>query len=177
MAEKVKSIPAIVIKRLGSQAPKFTLAVPITLLDGTLAQVNLDCKALRKTEWAKLRDDVYRNSLQSAQAALEPAKEEPAADAKPAKGKKAAPAPAAEPAAPSFIQEAMDRIAERGMEAGVRDGLKNDTKLIMQFAEGWDLEDEFTEANLQALEDEFGGTMVAAVQAYDRAIYQGRLGN
>lgn len=187
MAEKVKTVPVTRIKRLAEgQVPSFTMPVEFKRLDGTPVQVDLQCKALRKTAWSKLRDDVQRAALQAVKgdaAAPVPKPEvktedQPAADADLVDTAAPAPAPATAPATPfDFIEQAMTRIAEQGLEAGVRKHLAADADLIMQFATGWDLEDDFTAASLVDLEDECGGFLGAALNAYDRAIYHGRVGN
>lgn len=49
--------------------------------------------------------------------------------------------------------------------------------LVMDFVTGWSLTDEFNRANLEELEDRFGGTLDKLIKAYDKAVYQGQLGN
>lgn len=195
MAEKVKSVPVTRIKRLADgQAPTFTLPVEFKRLDGSPVQVDLQCKALRKTEWSKLKDDVQRAALQAVKESVaESAPEAPAPAPEPDGDKAAAdedlldtappaapaptPAPAHAPSPYDFIEQAMARIAEKGLEAGVRKNLEDDADLITKFATGWDLEDDFTAANLVEMEDRYGGFLGAALNAYDRAIYHGRVGN
>lgn len=194
MAEKVKAVPVTRIKRLAEgQVPSFTLPVEFKRLDGTPVQVDLQCKALRKTHWSKLRDDVQRAALQAVKA--ETPAPAPAPAAAPAEGKEdqpaadadlldtaapaePVPAPAPAPSSPyDFIDQAMARINEKGMEAGVRKNLADDAALILNFATGWDLEDEFTADSLVDMEDQFSGFLSAALNAYDLAIYHGRVKN
>lgn len=59
----------------------------------------------------------------------------------------------------------------------VQDGMTEDAKIILKLATGWDLAHEFNAANLERLENKFGGSMRAVVEAYEIAIYQSRLGN
>lgn len=59
----------------------------------------------------------------------------------------------------------------------VEDGMTEDAKIITRFATGWDLAHDLNTENLQRLEDKFGGSMRAIVEAYEIAIYQSRLGN
>ena len=195
MAEKVKAVAVTRIKRLAEgQAPTFTMPVEFNRLDGTPVIVDLQCKALRKTEWSKLKDDVHRAALQAMQESAAEPEAVPAAPA-PAEAQPkekaladeadlldtTAPAPAPAPAPTSgpfdLIEKAMARISEKGLEAGVRKNLADDAAMIMHFAFGWDLEDDFTAESLVDLEDRFAGFLAAALNAYDRAIYHGRVGN
>ncbi len=59
-------------------------------------------------------------------------------------------------------------IGERTQEAA---------DLICKGVSGWDLEDEFTPANLVELEDVLPGSLPAILAAYDAAMFHGRLGN
>lgn len=170
----IKTIPVTQLKRLGSQAPEFDLPVTITKLDGSAVQITLRCKALRKSAWAKIRDARQREVFERMQKPAETAS--PAGDDVLAKESgegdpKATPAPA-EP-----LNPVLEALARSGYEANVGNGLRSDSELVLTFAIGWDLEDEFCLDGLMALEDEFGGTIRAAATAYDQAIFQGRLGN
>lgn len=155
---KTKSIPVARLKSLGTQAPQFDLPITVSKLDGTVAQLLLRCKAMRKTEWSKLRDERHREALE---ATLRPADDQAISvhrieDEEP---------------------QRLDILLARGYETIVRSGLQRDAETVLLFASGWDLEDAFTADALMALEDEFGGSLVAILNAYDLAIYQGRLGN
>lgn len=48
---------------------------------------------------------------------------------------------------------------------------------IMAIAEGWNLEDEFTHANVAQLCDELPGVAMAIINTYRQAVAEGRLGN
>lgn len=166
-----KTVPATVLKRLGTQCPEFALPVTIQRLDGAAVQIDLRCKALRKSEWAKVRDERQRALLES----LAPAPTE----ATPAPADAAAPA-ATEPAAAETarpIDAALQALHTTGFEANVAKGLRSDAELVLTFALGWGLEDDFTADSLMALEDEFGGATRAIIAAYETAIFHGRLGN
>lgn len=171
-----KTVPATVLKRLGTQCPEFALPVTIQRLDGAAVQIDLRCKALRKSEWAKVRDERQRALLES----LAPAPTGPApTEAAPAPADAAAPAPAepaaTEPARP--IDAALQALHTTGFGANVAKGLRSDAELVLTFALGWGLEDDFTADGLMALEDEFGGATRAIITAYETAIFHGRLGN
>ena len=176
-----KTVPATILKRLGTQCPEFALPVTIQRLDGAAVQIDLRCKALRKSEWAKVRDERQRALLESlAPATTGPAPTEatpaPADAAAPAATEPAAAEPAAaEPARP--IDAALQALHTTGFEANVAKGLRSDAELVLTFALGWGLEDDFTADSLMALEDEFGGATRAIIAAYETAIFHGRLGN
>lgn len=189
MADKTKTVAVTVLKRLGSQPAKFELPVTISKLDGTTAQITLHCKALRKTEWAALKDSHQRAGIDAVTELVPkpvPATA-PAAPAKRVRKGNAAKAgldalmaqPEAATAAPqeSVADMVTSMIKKIGYETTVRKGIKSDADTVLQFAHGWDLEDPFTPSTLQQLEDEFGGALRASLNAYDIAIFQGRLGN
>ena len=168
MASDKKTVPVTVIKKLGSQSPSFDLPVKVQRLDGTAVEITLNCKALRKSEWAKLRDENQRENakvlLRMAENSAEPV--EVAEDTMTAEQMRA-----------KALDAAFATIKERGHETSVRDGLARASALVLAFATGWELEDAFSAANLCALDEEFGGFLDAAARQYDQAIYQGRLGN
>lgn len=168
-----KTVPVTKLKRLGSQAPTFTLPVDIAKLNGRNHRVVFQCKALRKSEWAKLRDDHQRATMEAVLGG-EPAATEVPGDA-PDDGVDGEAQVQQESQSP--LADALDNILKRGHEANVREGLERDAAVVMAFATGWDLEDDFNADNLQAMEDEFGGSLGAVLMAYNVAIYQGRLGN
>lgn len=152
MSTNQKTKPAVQLV-LGSQAIEFPLTVTVPKLDGTESVLTFTCRAMRKTQWAKVRDDHHAAVLQSikdraAAAATEPAK----------------------------TAEAAPRI-EDGLQAMVSQGLKTDADLVLQFAVDWDLNDPLETVTLQDLEDEFGGTLNKVINGYEAAVYQGRLGN
>lgn len=66
--EKKTPVPVTSLKSLGGEVPTFPLPVAVKLKDGSEAVVHFTAKALRKTEWAALRDA----HLAAAAAAAEP---------------------------------------------------------------------------------------------------------
>ena len=143
-----KTKPAVQLV-LGSQAATFPLTVTVKKLDGTEAALTLTCKAIRKTAWAKVRDEHYAKLL---------------SENKPAAAERADAAADAEPTGTR-------------LQAIVTQGLQSDAGLVLQFATAWDLSEDLNRDNLQALEDEFGGSMSQIISGFEVAIYQGRLGN
>ena len=77
-------------------------------------------------------------------------------------------------------EEAEDKKAEKAefsFASMVGDGMKQAAELALKCLSGWQLEDEFNSDALVALEDQCGGSLAAALQAYDSALFAGRLGN
>ena len=153
-----KTVPVTILQLRSSKAATFNLPVVITKLDGTKGNISVPCKALRKTEWASLRDDRQREALQ---AALQPAAVDDVAISDPA----------------DRAAAVVDAVATRGHEATVRSGAKRDAETIMSFVSEEGAEQGYSTQSLVDLEDDFGGSLGAILQAYDLAIYQGRLGN
>lgn len=174
MSEKNQTLAVTIIKRLGGQAPSFELPVTFGAKDGGTLQLTLTCKALKKTEWAAAKDKRQRELLENlykADPALQEAVEAP-------KGKKATKAKTDEAEAEKTpLQTALETLEKRGMSAAVREGMGHDAALVMEFATGWELEDVFNLASITELENEYGGAINAIVSAYDKAVFQGRLGN
>ena len=75
---KVKSVPVASIKSLAGEAATFPLTVKIKHLNGNETEFTLTAKAMRKSEWAALRDEqinIARSVAESVtDAASEPAK-------------------------------------------------------------------------------------------------------
>lgn len=148
-----KTKPAVQLV-LGSQVITFPLPITVNKLDGTDAQVTFTCKAMRKTAWAKLRDDYHTTMLRASASRTEEVDSRP-----------------------TDVDSLVAAVSNNGMHSLVERGLQTDAELVLQFATAWDLADDLTADSLAALEDEFGGTLAKAIRAYEAAIYQGRLGN
>ncbi|MDA8521978.1 phage tail assembly chaperone [Acidovorax sp. NCPPB 4044] len=173
MATKEKTVSVTNLKSLGEgQAPTFKLPIVLTKLDGKKVRLTFTCKALRKTEWAALRDERQRavfESLKESQATSQ-------GDRDPETGEEDAETPETAEAA-SYLDTAIANIATHGMEASIRDAMAKDAALVLQFATAWSLTDELSADNLADLEQKFGGSLAKVCADYDRAIVQGRLGN
>lgn len=63
------------------------------------------------------------------------------------------------------------------VEAAYAAGNEKIARQIMRAAEGWDLDEPFTEANVQALVNELPAAAGAIVATYEKAIKDGVLGN
>ncbi|CAN7521390.1 phage tail assembly chaperone [Acidovorax sp. LjRoot74] len=153
-----KVVQPVKLKSLkGGQASEFPLTIPVQRLDGVVMELSITFHAFGKKAWTTIKDE-FHEKLRADAAARAAALVAPAGDAQ---------AVDAAPAEPEPI-----KLAPR-----VSKGIENDASLVLQIAKGWDLEDEFNAENLQDLEDRFGGALTAIVNAYDKAIYQGQLGN
>jgi hypothetical protein len=178
---KKDPVPVFVLKRLGSQAPEFDMPVDIQKLDGTPARLTLRCKALKKTEWAGIKDARQREAIEATLKADETTEERKPVQTSKKSGGKGKDAERAE--TPQVVDRAEMRaavlktLAENGFSAAVDKALEADTTIVMKFAIGWELEDEFSAANITALDNEFAGSMEAILNAYDRAIFRGQVGN
>lgn len=53
---KEKSVPVATIKSMADEIPSFALPLKIKRLNGTETEVEVTAKAMRKSEWAALRD-------------------------------------------------------------------------------------------------------------------------
>jgi hypothetical protein len=184
---KKDPVPVFVIKRLGGQAPEFDMPVEIRKLDGTPASLTFRCKALKKTEWAAIKDARQREAIEATlnekEAAESAAVEPPAAEPQEKAPKRGARKPKAgteaeAPATAKALREVVLRtFDENSLLSAVKDALKTDASLVEKFAIGWDLEDEFNTANLEALENEFAGSLEAAINAYNQAVFRGQVKN
>lgn len=145
-----KSKPAVRLV-LGSQPQSFALPVTINRLDGSTATIVFTCKAMRKTELAKAKDQLHQASIQAATARAEER--------------------------PTATEDLLKFLEANGTATVVQQGLEADSAFILSFATSWDVADPLNAENLQLLEDECGGSFRRIVEAYDAAIFHGRLGN
>lgn len=153
MTKEVKSIPAKTLKLLGNKPAEFYMPVVLGVLGSDPVKFEMRVKALRKSEWATLRDDRQKQILQAAKP--EDVKED---DGSP-------------------IDAAIAMIDRRGFAAKVQEAAERDAKLIMQFAISWPGDEPLNEETLIALEDECGGALETIINVYDQALFFGRLGN
>lgn len=159
MTEKApKVVQPVKLKSLkDGQAAEFSLPITVQRLDGVPLELIITFHAFGKRAWTKIKDE-FHAKLRADAAARAAALAAPAADAQAADAALAEPEPIK-------------------LEPRVSKGIENDASLVLQIAKGWDLEDVFNAESLQDLEDRFGGALTAIVNAYDKAIYQGQLGN
>lgn len=138
MSKTQKSVPVASIKSLAGVTPEFDVPVTIQRREGEPAKIKIRTKAMRKSEWAVMRDEHLK-------AERDASKTKSSGDF-------------------SFAEL-------------VASDAKKATELICKAGISWDLEDEFTAENLAELEDLIPNSIVAALNAIDLALFQGRLGN
>jgi len=64
-----KTVALTSLKSLGGAVPEFNMTVKVSRPDGTFTEVTLKLKALRKSEWAKLRDEHIASVREAGKAA------------------------------------------------------------------------------------------------------------
>lgn len=160
-----KSVQPTKLKTLAKgQAASFPLTILLQRLDGPQVELTVTFAAHGKRAWSKIKDEFY-GRLRAEAAARVVAADTPAI------------APEDLDSSPVQVEPITDVDDPYTLAARVGKAIANDAHLVLQIAKGWDLEDPFTAENLENLEDQFGGALTSIVNAYDRAIYQGQLGN
>lgn len=144
---KQTSKPASELKSTSGQAVTFDVPLELTRLDGELVTLTMTCRFKTKREWSKVRR-AYADELRAlSQSAV--------ADA------------TSEGAAP--VLRTIDMLVE--------EGINRDAALVHQVIAGWSLPQECTVEALADLEDHFSGALNMFLEKYERAVYQGELGN
>ncbi|WUR15712.1 phage tail assembly chaperone [[Empedobacter] haloabium] len=133
--------------RLGDNPKNFKKTIDIVLLDGTTAPLEISYIYRTRKQFAELVD---------ANIAKAEAEAKEAAAATPADG------------------EAPKRITIAESYAAVD---KARTDHVLQIADGWGLDDEFTAENLLQFEDEYPGALHAISIAYAQAVAEARAKN
>ncbi len=153
MSDKVKkSIPAFVLKSIDDIAPEFDLPAKVPLRTGGTATITLQCLALGKVEWAEVRDRENAAAEERREQRIQAVVQH------------------------TLDSDAADKPRLKAADAA-RDDMDHQATLVMEFATSWDLSDALSKESLLRLENKSGGTLAAIINAYELAIYQGRLGN
>jgi hypothetical protein len=147
MATKSKSLT--LLKSLDGQAVSFPIELALKRLDGSTVKVTITCEAHGKRAWSKIKQRHIDALLARAKAHQE--QQDQADDDSPAN--------------------------VRRLEEAIEEAIVLESRLVQEFATGWSLSDDFTLENLQELEDRFGNALDQLIKAYDKAVYQGQLGN
>lgn len=142
-----KSKPLVQLKSLAGQAVSFPIELPLQRLDGSTVAIVFTCQAHGKLAWSKAKQR-HIDSLMAI-----------------AKDKQAEADDNDGAAPPIRVDEA------------VAQAISANAALVMEFVTGWSLTDDFNLTNLEDLEDRFGSTLEQLIKAYDKAVYQGQLGN
>jgi hypothetical protein len=154
------------IKSLVGAPPEFHLPIALKDLDGSDAEVIFKCQGRTLRDWhplaiKRITDDANAMlEVEEARDGLEAKSDEPAAGAPKRKTK-----------AKRF------EVTGEELQQSIDKGLVQTTEIIREVATGWDLDDEFTDANLAQLCSRFPGVHQKLWQAYDARIRGDRLGN
>jgi glutamate/tyrosine decarboxylase-like PLP-dependent enzyme len=133
--------------KLGGNPKSFNKSVDIVLLDGTVAALLVTFKYRTRSQFATMVDEGIAKAEADAKAAKE-LKLDVAAES--------------------------ERITVADNFATV-DGAR--VQHVLKIAEGWDLEDDFTEVNLLQFEDENPGALNAIAAVYAQAVAEARVKN
>ncbi len=136
--------------KLGKNPKRFNREIPLVTVDNVTEILVITYIYRSRLEFAKLIDE--RTAIEKAATAK--------AEAEAVAAKEAGTAPLEKTIAQGFI-EASKSAAEQ----------------VLQIASGWDLVDPFTMENLQALEDDFPGSLLAIQDAYQKATIEVRVKN
>ncbi|BEP93229.1 hypothetical protein GmRootA79_16130 [Acidovorax sp. A79] len=148
-----KTKPVTMLDSLDGQSPIFPVHLDLQRLDGTMVRVTIQCKAMGKRAWSRMRRE-HIDAVQAAEAAFaeqELANSVPTLDA---------PRPSVPP---------LDQMVDRG--------ITRDAAFLANIADSWSLPQACDAEGLERLEDKFGGALGKLLNAYELAVYQGQLGN
>lgn len=151
---KPTSKPATELQSTSGQAVTFPVTLELERLDGQFVLITFTCKFKGKRAWSKERRE-YTDALRAA--ATEAMASAVAAGA-------VQPEPAAKPVA-------------RTLDVMVAEGIDRDAALVAKVVTSWSLPQPCDADGLADLEDNFGGALNKFLDKYERAIYQGQLGN
>lgn len=151
------------IKTLSGAPADFHIPITVQELDGSEAEIIFTCKGRTLKDWhpvfvQQLTDDA-NNMIEAAEtqeAAKTASETKKKGEAKP--------------------QKRLEFNAAE-LEEAVQKGLSRAIEIIRKVAGGWDLEDEFSDANLEALTSRYPGVHQALWAKYDERIRGNRLGN
>lgn len=162
------------IKSLVGAPPEFHLPIALKDLDGSDAEVIFKCVGRTLQDWhplsvKRLTDDGNAMAevaeAYAAEAEAEAEKVEATEEAGPKRKSRAE--------AKSKLHE----FSEEKAQAEINKGLARMAEIVREVATGWDLDDEFTDANIALLCSRFPGVHQKLWQAYDARIRGDRLGN
>ena len=147
--DKAKSKPATELKSTNGQAVTFPVKLELDRLDGERVQITFQCKFKGKRAWSKERRE-YLDALRAIDAAADAVDE--SAETRPPQRR-------------------------RPLDELVAEGIERDAEMVAKVVTGWSLPEECNADSLADLDDNFGGALRKFLDKYERAIYQGLLGN
>lgn len=166
------------IKTLTGNPADFPLPIKVHELDGTEAEIILTFKGRTLRDWhpiavKQMTDDA--NNLLAAENAQQEARESSEAGANGAES-------AADEEAKRKPRKKSEKLKPMefdpaAVEETMKTGLKRSTDVIRLLANGWDLDIEFSDANIELLCTTYPGVHQTAWAEYDRRIRGNRLGN
>ena len=147
------------IKSIAAPTGTFVVEVNVSDLNGNAGVIGFDCISRTQTAWSRERGELF------AQATARQ-KEREAKAAKAADVVAADDAPAPEPEFDPTQLEKMfiERIA-------------GDAEMVLKIAKGWDLEDDFNQERIAAMEDAYPGAISELMSEYSKKIHGARTGN
>lgn len=151
--DKAKSKPATELKSTNGQAVTFPVKLELERLDGERVQITFQCKFKGKRAWSKERRE-YLDALRAIDAAADAAAD-----------------------AVDESAEARPPQRRRPLDELVAEGIERDAEMVAKVVTGWSLPEECNADSLADLDDNFGGALRKFLDKYERAIYQGLLGN
>lgn len=154
------------IKSLVGAPPEFHLPVALKDLDGSDAEVIFKCVGRTLRDWHPLAIKRITDDA-NAMLEVEEAREGPEVKS----DEPATAAPKRKTKAKRF------EVSGEELQQSIDKGLVQTTEIIREVADGWDLDDEFTDANIALLCSRFPGVHQKLWQAYDARIRGDRLGN
>lgn len=147
--DKATSKPVTELKSTNGQAVTFPVKLELERLDGERVQITFQCKFKGKRAWSKERRE-YLDALRAIDDAADAVDE--SAEARPPQRR-------------------------RPLDELVAEGIERDAEMVAKVVTGWSLPEECNADSLADLDDNFGGALRKFLDKYERAIYQGLLGN
>lgn len=166
MTEKTTKNAAPRLKTIVAPTGVFPVEVIVRGLDGSEAgAISFSCIARTQTAWSRERGQQFGKAVARQKAAEAKAKAKAESED----------APAAEEGAPEQAKAA--EFDPTQLEKMVTERLGGEAEMAMHIAKGWDLDDEFSVANIAALEDAYPGAITDLVNNYSAKIHCARQGN
>lgn len=158
---KPETKPVTELQALDGQVLEFPVPLDLQRFDGVTVRVTIHCKVFGKRAWSRMRRE-HVDAVMAEEVAIE-RREREAREA----ALKAAEAEGV--AAPKPPMPRLDEILERGV--------RRDAEFFAEVATRWSLPEPCNADTLAELDDRFANALTLLMEAYERTIYQGQLGN
>ena len=167
MTEKTNKTAAPRLKTIVAPTGVFPVEVTVYNPDGSEAgAISFSCIARTQTAWSRERGQQFAKAVARQKAAEAKAK---------AKTEDEDAAAAEDGTVPEQAKAA--EFDPTQLEKMFTERLGGDAEMAMHIAKGWDLDDEFSVANIAALEDAYPGAITDLVNNYSAKIHGARQGN